>query len=226
MCESSGRGQCRDIQRDIVRPRPHFTVTLRSTCPMRDRNRVESRQPGATRTTTRWQSMYQRSAAAGSAWSFPRNGLPGKAPQQSVISQFVTGSKIGDIDDAAGSTLRPAQMAALPRGMLSTGCGGLFGTFIGVPIALAVVTLCDQHPSSRWLADVLGKPAQARRVTLRELARWCHPSPREWIGIGRCPPRVVMTPGFAGVRRRARRPWCAVPGRRLPCAWSPRFRAP
>jgi predicted PurR-regulated permease PerM len=29
---------------------------------------------------------------------------------------------------------------------------GLFGTFIGVPITLAIVTFCGQHPSSRWLA--------------------------------------------------------------------------
>jgi AI-2 transport protein TqsA len=31
-----------------------------------------------------------------------------------------------------------------------------------VPMALAMVTFCDQHPSSRWLADLLGKPAPTR----------------------------------------------------------------
>jgi AI-2 transport protein TqsA len=35
---------------------------------------------------------------------------------------------------------------------------GLFGTFIGVPITLAILTFCGQHPSSRWLADLLGGP--------------------------------------------------------------------
>ena len=39
---------------------------------------------------------------------------------------------------------------------------GLFGAFIGVPIALAILTFCDQHPSSRWLADLLGRPANTK----------------------------------------------------------------
>jgi len=34
----------------------------------------------------------------------------------------------------------------------------LFGTFIGVPIALAILSFCAQHPSSRWVADLLGGP--------------------------------------------------------------------
>jgi AI-2 transport protein TqsA len=39
---------------------------------------------------------------------------------------------------------------------------GLFGTFIGVPIALAILSFCGQHPSSRWLADLLGGPKQTK----------------------------------------------------------------
>jgi len=35
---------------------------------------------------------------------------------------------------------------------------GLFGAFIGVPITIAVLTFSAQHPSSRWLADLLGAP--------------------------------------------------------------------
>jgi AI-2 transport protein TqsA len=35
---------------------------------------------------------------------------------------------------------------------------GLFGTFIGLPIALAILSFCDRHPSSRWVADLLGGP--------------------------------------------------------------------
>jgi predicted PurR-regulated permease PerM len=34
---------------------------------------------------------------------------------------------------------------------------GLFGAFIGVPITIALLTFCAQHPSSRWLANVLGR---------------------------------------------------------------------
>jgi predicted PurR-regulated permease PerM len=37
---------------------------------------------------------------------------------------------------------------------------GLFGAFIGVPIAIAILTLCAQHPSSRWVADLLGEAKQ------------------------------------------------------------------
>jgi hypothetical protein len=37
---------------------------------------------------------------------------------------------------------------------------GLFGTFIGLPIALAMLSFCYQHPSSRWLADLLGGPGR------------------------------------------------------------------
>jgi predicted PurR-regulated permease PerM len=39
---------------------------------------------------------------------------------------------------------------------------GLFGTFIGVPMVLAILTFCAQHPGSRWLADLLGGPAPAQ----------------------------------------------------------------
>src|SRR5262249_28307675 len=35
---------------------------------------------------------------------------------------------------------------------------GLFGAFIGVPIAIAVLTFSAQDPSSRWLAVLLGSP--------------------------------------------------------------------
>jgi hypothetical protein len=36
----------------------------------------------------------------------------------------------------------------------------LFGAFIGVPITIALLTFCAQHPSSRWLADLLGAPGK------------------------------------------------------------------
>jgi predicted PurR-regulated permease PerM len=39
---------------------------------------------------------------------------------------------------------------------------GLFGAFIGVPIVIAVITFCGHHPSSRWVADLLGGPAEAK----------------------------------------------------------------
>ena len=36
---------------------------------------------------------------------------------------------------------------------------GIAGTFIGVPIMIAVLTMCEQHKSSRWVADLPGAPA-------------------------------------------------------------------
>ena len=33
---------------------------------------------------------------------------------------------------------------------------GIAGAFIGVPIVIAVMTICEQHPSSRWVADLFG----------------------------------------------------------------------
>ena len=35
---------------------------------------------------------------------------------------------------------------------------GLAGAFIGVPIVIAVLTICDQHASSRWVAELFGVP--------------------------------------------------------------------
>jgi predicted PurR-regulated permease PerM len=31
---------------------------------------------------------------------------------------------------------------------------GIFGAFIGVPIVVAALTICEQYPSSRWVADL------------------------------------------------------------------------
>jgi predicted PurR-regulated permease PerM len=38
---------------------------------------------------------------------------------------------------------------------------GVFGAFIGVPIVIAILTFCDQHPSSRWIAQLFGGPNRA-----------------------------------------------------------------
>ena len=43
---------------------------------------------------------------------------------------------------------------------------GLAGTFIGVPIVIAILTLCRQFPSSRWVAELFGEtPEEADRLT-------------------------------------------------------------
>lgn len=76
------------------------------------------------------------------------------------IIQFVVGSYVEP--RVSGSVLAISPLVVLFATFLWTYLWGLFGTFIGVPIALAVLTFCDQHPSSRWVAHLLGGSATAR----------------------------------------------------------------
>jgi AI-2 transport protein TqsA len=39
---------------------------------------------------------------------------------------------------------------------------GFAGAFIGVPIVIAVLTMCEQHESSRWVTELFGTPAIER----------------------------------------------------------------
>ena len=76
------------------------------------------------------------------------------------VIQFVVGSY--DEPRVSGNVLAVSPLVVLFATFLWTYLWGLFGTFIGVPMALAILTFCDQHPSSRWIADLLGKPFPAK----------------------------------------------------------------
>jgi predicted PurR-regulated permease PerM len=76
------------------------------------------------------------------------------------LIQFVIGSYIEP--RVSGNVLAISPSVVLFATFLWTYLWGLFGTFIGVPMAIAIVTFCDQHPSSRWLAHLLGKPVTTR----------------------------------------------------------------
>lgn len=76
------------------------------------------------------------------------------------IIQFVVGSYVEP--RVSGTVLAISPTFVLFAIFFWTFLWGLFGTFIGVPIALAMLTFCGQHPSSRWLADLLGGPARAK----------------------------------------------------------------
>ena len=76
------------------------------------------------------------------------------------IIQFVIGSYAEP--RVAGSILSISPTLVLFSIFLWTFLWGFFGTFIGVPITLAILTYCEQHPSSRWVADLLGGPRQHR----------------------------------------------------------------
>ena len=76
------------------------------------------------------------------------------------IIQFVVGSYIEP--RVSGTMLSISPLIVLFAIFFWTFLWGLFGTFIGVPIALAVLSFCSQHPSSRWLAELLGGPKQTK----------------------------------------------------------------
>jgi predicted PurR-regulated permease PerM len=75
------------------------------------------------------------------------------------IIQFVVGSYIEP--RVAGATVSISPLVVLFGIFLWTFMWGLFGAFIGVPIMLAILTFCGEHPSTRWIADLLGGPAEA-----------------------------------------------------------------
>jgi AI-2 transport protein TqsA len=74
------------------------------------------------------------------------------------IIQFVVGCYVEP--RVSGSVLSISPFVVLFAIFFWTFLWGLFGTFIGVPITLAILTFAGQHQSSRWLADLLGGPAQ------------------------------------------------------------------
>jgi AI-2 transport protein TqsA len=76
------------------------------------------------------------------------------------VIQFVVGSYIEP--RVSGNVLSISPLVVLFAIFFWTFLWGLFGTFIGVPIALAILTFCAQHPSSRWLADLFGGPQRTK----------------------------------------------------------------
>ena len=76
------------------------------------------------------------------------------------IIQFVVGSYIEP--RVSGSILSISPLVVLFAIFFWTFLWGLFGAFIGVPIALAILSFSRQHPSSRWLAHLLGGPEQTK----------------------------------------------------------------
>lgn len=72
------------------------------------------------------------------------------------VIQFVIGSYVEP--RVAGKALAMSPFLVLFSVFLGMFLWGLFGAFIGVPIAIAVLTFCAQSPSTRWFAQLLGAP--------------------------------------------------------------------
>jgi predicted PurR-regulated permease PerM len=70
------------------------------------------------------------------------------------LIQFIVGSYIEP--RVAGSALSVSPVLILFSVFFWAFLWGPFGAFIGVPISIAIVTFCALHPSSRWLAQLLG----------------------------------------------------------------------
>jgi AI-2 transport protein TqsA len=70
------------------------------------------------------------------------------------LIQLVVGSYIEP--RVSGSALSISPVIVLFAVFLWSWLWGVFGAFIGVPITIAILTFCAQHPTSRWLADLLG----------------------------------------------------------------------
>lgn len=74
------------------------------------------------------------------------------------VIQFVVGSYIEP--RLSGSVLAMSPFVVLFSIFLWTFLWGLPGTFIGLPITIAVLTFCAQDPATGWLAIQLGPPEE------------------------------------------------------------------
>jgi AI-2 transport protein TqsA len=72
------------------------------------------------------------------------------------LIQFLVGSYLEP--RIAGSILSMSPFMVLFAVFFWTFLWGLAGAFIGVPIVIAILAICDQHASSRWVAELFGAP--------------------------------------------------------------------
>jgi predicted PurR-regulated permease PerM len=68
------------------------------------------------------------------------------------LIQFLIGSYLEP--RVAGATLSISPFLVLFAVFFFMFLWGIFGAFIGVPIVVAALTICEQYPSSRWVADL------------------------------------------------------------------------
>ncbi len=73
------------------------------------------------------------------------------------VIQFLIGSYLEP--RVAGSTLSMSPFLVLLSVFFWTWLWGIAGALIGVPIVIAVLTLCEQHEASRWVAELCGAPS-------------------------------------------------------------------
>ena len=70
------------------------------------------------------------------------------------LIQFLVGSYLEP--RIAGNILSMSPFIVLFAVFFWTFLWGIAGAFIGVPIVIAALTICEQHGSSRWVVDLFG----------------------------------------------------------------------
>jgi len=73
-----------------------------------------------------------------------------------TVIQFLIGNYLEPL--VAGAALTISPFAVVFAVFFWTFLWGIPGAFIGVPIMIAIITLCAQYPSTRWVSTLLGKP--------------------------------------------------------------------
>jgi len=76
------------------------------------------------------------------------------------LIQFLVGSYLEP--RIAGNILSMSPFIVLFAVFFWTFLWGIAGAFIGVPIVIAALTICEQHGSSRWVVELFGTPAAER----------------------------------------------------------------
>lgn len=80
------------------------------------------------------------------------------------LIQFVVGSYLEP--RVAGTALSISPFVVLFAVFLWSFLWGIAGAFIGVPIVIAILTVCEQYPASRWVSQVLaGTDGEAGEAT-------------------------------------------------------------
>lgn len=76
------------------------------------------------------------------------------------LIQFLVGSYMEP--RVAGNVLAMSPFLVLLSVFFWTWLWGLGGAFIGVPIAIAILTFCEVHPASRWVSELFGAEPEER----------------------------------------------------------------
>jgi AI-2 transport protein TqsA len=78
------------------------------------------------------------------------------------LIQFLVGSYLEP--RIAGNALAISPFLVLFAVFFWTFMWGISGAFIGVPIVIAALTLCSQHPGTRWIAELMGGPGAEHKA--------------------------------------------------------------